>query len=67
VSAGVVYARLSGDAGLLQMPEKTADTIDSDGWLHTGDLATMDGARLRSISWDASKRWSFRGERMSST
>jgi long-subunit acyl-CoA synthetase (AMP-forming) len=24
-------------------PEKTADTIDSGGWLHTGDIATIDG------------------------
>src|SRR5262249_44039888 len=28
-------------AGYYKMPEKTAEVIDSDGWMYSGDLATM--------------------------
>ena len=27
--------------GYYKMPERTAEAVDSEGWLHTGDLATM--------------------------
>jgi fatty-acyl-CoA synthase len=30
--------------GYFKMPEATAQAIDRDGWFHSGDLATMDGA-----------------------
>ena len=29
--------------GYWLQPDKTAEAIDADGWMHTGDLATMDG------------------------
>lgn len=36
--------------GYFEMPERTAETIDEDGWLHTGDLVTMDSRGYTTIT-----------------
>ena len=35
--------------GYWEDPERTAEAIDPDGWMHTGDLATMDDAGYLNI------------------
>src|SRR5581483_3223312 len=36
-------------AGYRNQPEKTAETIDAEGWLHSGDIGTLDDAGFLSI------------------
>ncbi len=42
-AVGEICARGLNMRGYYKMPAATANAIDPDGWLHTGDLATMDG------------------------
>jgi len=36
--------------GYMKMPDKTAETIDAEGWLHSGDVATADNDGFWSIT-----------------
>jgi long-chain acyl-CoA synthetase len=36
-------------SGYHRDPERTADVLDADGWLHTGDLAVIDDGALRIV------------------
>lgn len=36
--------------GYLDLPEATAETVDADGWLRTGDLLSMDGRGYLTVS-----------------
>ncbi len=35
--------------GYLNLPQRTADLIDSDGWLHTGDIGSLDADGFLSV------------------
>jgi fatty-acyl-CoA synthase len=47
---GELCTRLQRDAGLLGRGRKTADVLDAQGWMHTGDIAIIDAEAIATSS-----------------